>query len=115
MLVSMMMSKIRRVTLAEYLIQASNVSNQTSSAAMSRGTFAPLRDTLLTNGDFYMHLADLQAYLDADARLCNLWNDPHAWARKVILNVASSGQFSSDRTIGEYASEIWKVVPCPLP
>jgi starch phosphorylase len=79
------------------------------------GVFAPLRDTLLTHGDFYMHLADLKSYLEADTRLCKLWDDPHAWVRKVILNIASSGQFSSDRTISQYASEIWKVAPCPVP
>jgi starch phosphorylase len=79
------------------------------------GVFAPLRDTLLTHGDFYMHLADLSSYLDADARLCDLWRDRHAWARKVILNIASSGQFSSDRTISQYASEIWRAEPCPVP
>src|SRR5215469_2916476 len=78
------------------------------------GVFTPLRDTLLTHGDFYMHLADLNSYLDADARLCDLWADPHAWARKAILNVASSGNFSSDRTIAQYNSEIWKAAPCPV-
>jgi starch phosphorylase len=78
------------------------------------GVFAPIRDTLLTHGDFYMHLADLKSYLDADQRLCQLWAEPHAWARKAILNVASSGRFSSDRTIGEYNSEIWKAAPCPV-
>jgi starch phosphorylase len=77
------------------------------------GIFAPLRDTLLTQGDFYMHLADLKSYLDADARLCQLWHDPDAWARMAILNVASSGSFSSDRTISQYNSKIWKAVPCP--
>jgi starch phosphorylase len=76
--------------------------------------FAPLRDTLLTNGDFYMHLADLKSYLDADTRLCQLWNDPHAWARTAIMNVASSGNFSSDRTISQYNSEIWKAEACPV-
>jgi len=79
------------------------------------GIFAPLRDTLLTHGDFYMHLADLKSYLDADARLCQLRGDPHAWARMAILNVASSGKFSSDRTISQYNSEIWKSEPCPVP
>jgi glycogen phosphorylase len=79
------------------------------------GVFAPLRDTLLTHGDFYMHLADLKSYLEADQRLCDLYGNPDAWARKVILNVASSGKFSSDRTISEYNSEIWKVAPCPVP
>jgi starch phosphorylase len=78
------------------------------------GVFAPIRDTLLTHGDFYMHLADLKSYLDADQRLCQLWAQPDAWARKAILNVAGSGGFSSDRTIREYNSEIWKAAPCPV-
>jgi len=78
------------------------------------GIFAPLRDTLLTNGDHYMHLADLTSYCEAHERLGTLYADPGAWARKAILNVESSGKFSSDRTIGEYASEIWKVEPCPV-
>ena len=78
------------------------------------GAFAPIRDTLLTHGDFYMHLADLKSYLDADQRLRQLWAQPDAWAGKAILNVASSGGFSSDRTISEYNSEIWKAAPCPV-
>jgi len=79
------------------------------------GIFAPLRDTLLTHGDFYMHLADLKSYLEADKRLCDLCANPDAWARKAIWNVASSGKFSSDRSISEYTSKIWKVAPCPVP
>ena len=78
------------------------------------GIFAPLRDTLLTHRDHYMHLADLASYLEADAGLCALYADREAWARKAILNVASSGKFSSDRTIAEYASDIWHVKPCPV-
>jgi glycogen phosphorylase len=78
------------------------------------GIFAPLRDTLLTHGDHYMHLADLASYLDADGALCALYADSGAWARKAILNVAGSGKFSSDRTIAEYASDIWHVKPCPV-
>jgi starch phosphorylase len=79
-----------------------------------RGVFAPLRDTLLTYGDFYMHLADLKSYLEADKRLCDVCADSAAWARMAILNVASSGKFSSDRTISQYTSEIWKATPCPV-
>jgi len=79
------------------------------------GVFEPLRDTLLTHGDHYMHLADLKSYLEADQRLLELYADPDAWARKAILNVAGSGKFSSDRTISEYAADIWKVEPCPVP
>ena len=67
------------------------------------GVFAPLRDTLLTHGDHYMHLADLKSYLEADQRLLDFMRNPDAWARKAILNVARSGKFSSDRTIREYA------------
>jgi starch phosphorylase len=79
------------------------------------GTFAPLRDTLLTSGDHYMHLADLASYCQAQDRAGELYASPHEWARKAILNVASSGKFSSDRTIHEYATEIWKAEPCPIP
>ena len=62
-----------------------------------------------------MHLADLKSYLDADRRLVELYAHPDEWARKAILNIASSGKFSSDRTINEYATDIWKVKPCPVP
>ena len=79
------------------------------------GTFAPLRDTLLTNGDHYMHLADLTSYCQAQDKLGQLYANPQEWAQKAILNVASSGKFSSDRTIAEYAADIWKVKPCPIP
>ncbi len=78
------------------------------------GVFATLRDTLLTGGDFYMHLADLQSYLKEDQRLLELYADPDGWARRAILNVAGSGKFSSDRTIAEYATGIWDVEPCPV-
>jgi len=79
-----------------------------------RGVFEPLRDTLLTRGDYYMHLADLSSYVQAQERLGELYADPKAWARKAILNLAGSGKFSSDRTIAEYASGIWGVKPCPV-
>jgi starch phosphorylase len=78
------------------------------------GVFAPLRDTLLTQGDHYMHLADLTAYLKADRKLIELYADREGWARKAIQNVASSGKFSSDRTIAEYAAEIWHAKACPV-
>jgi len=79
------------------------------------GVFEPLRDMLLTHGDHYMHLADLNSYLTSDAQMSALYADSDAWARKAILNVAGSGKFSSDRTIAEYATEIWNVKPCPIP
>ena len=78
------------------------------------GIFRPLWDVLVTNGDHYMHLADMKSYLDADQRLNALYGDADAWARKAILNVAASGKFSSDRTIAEYAADIWSAEPCPV-
>jgi glycogen phosphorylase len=79
-----------------------------------RGIFEPLRDALLTHGDFYMHLADLRSYLQADERLCELYGAQDDWAKKSILNVAGSGKFSSDRAISEYAGQIWHAEPCPV-
>ncbi len=79
------------------------------------GIFAPLHAALLEDGDHYMHLADLQSYLEADHRLTALYADSHEWARKAIFNIAGSGKFSSDRTIAQYAAEIWNAHPCPVP
>jgi glycogen phosphorylase len=80
-----------------------------------RGAFTLLHDTLLKYGDHYMHLADLASHLEADQALCSLYADRDAWARKAILNVAGSGKFSSDRTIAQYAADIWQAKPCPVP
>jgi starch phosphorylase len=60
-----------------------------------------------------MHLADLVSYLEADGKLAHCTRT-RSWARKAILNVAGSGKFSSDRTIAEYAADIWHVKPCPV-
>ncbi len=79
------------------------------------GAFGPLREALLTGGDHYMHLADLASYLEADRRLLDLYADQQGWTRTAILNIAGSGKFSSDRTIAEYAAEIWDAKPCPVP
>jgi glycogen phosphorylase len=78
------------------------------------GIFSPLRDVLLTNGDYYMHLADFASYLEADQRMLGLYAQQDEWAGKAILNIASSGKFSSDRTIRQYAEDIWNAVPCPV-
>ena len=62
-----------------------------------------------------MHLADLTSLLSKlRSGSAHCIADPGAWAQKAILNVASSGKFSSDRTIAEYATEIWKAEPCPI-
>src|SRR6266545_3156777 len=66
------------------------------------GLFAPIVDMLLTHGDYYMHLADLAAYVRTQAQVSALYQHPEAWARKAILNVGHAGTFSSDRTIADY-------------
>ena len=78
------------------------------------GIFAPILDELLPRGDHYRHLADLASYAQAHQRLGELYADQVAWTRKVILNLAASGRFSSDRTIDEHAKEIWNAKPCPV-
>jgi starch phosphorylase len=77
------------------------------------GVFAPILDTLLAH-DYYMHMADLKSYCEAQERLGRLYAQPGDWARRAILNVASSGKFSSDRTIAEYSAGIWNTKPCPV-
>ncbi len=79
------------------------------------GIFRPIWDTLLTHGDHYMHLADLASYSQTQARVAALYADQAAWDKKAIVNVACSGKFSSDRTITEYAEQIWNARPCPVP
>jgi starch phosphorylase len=78
------------------------------------GIFAPIRQTLLERGDFYMHLADLASYGQAQQRLGELYTTADDWSRKALINVACSGKFSSDRTIAEYATGIWNASPCPV-
>ena len=76
--------------------------------------FDPLRRTLLEDGDAYLHLADLTSYCQAQQQVADAYRDPEDWSRKAILNVAASGKFSSDRTILEYAREIWQTPPFPI-
>ena len=78
------------------------------------GVFRPILDALLAQGDHYMHLADLASYVRIQEQAGALYQQPDAWARRAILNVAHSGRFSSDRTIMEYARGIWRANPCPV-
>mgnify|MGYP001302258202 FL=1 len=71
-----------------------------------RGVFDPIRHVLF-GSDYYMHLADLPSYTDAQNRVGVLYQNKAEWMKKAIINVARSGMFSSDRTIGEYVEEIW--------
>ena len=72
--------------------------------------FVPMVESLL-NEDPYLLLADYDAYVSCQERVSALYRDSAEWTRKSILNVAGSGKFSSDRTVGEYASRVWGVKP----
>jgi starch phosphorylase len=76
--------------------------------------FAPLFQGLVEGGDPFMLLADFDSYLTCQKRVSAAYRDPEGWTRMSILNVARMGRFSSDRTIREYAEEIWGVHPVPV-
>jgi starch phosphorylase len=73
------------------------------------GLFAAIRHNLLDHGDYYFHLADFAAYLNSQQLVSEDYLEPAGWVRKSILNVARMGKFSSDRTINEYARDIWHI------
>jgi starch phosphorylase len=73
--------------------------------------FQPVVDSLLNGGDPYLCLADFAAYLQCQEEVAKAYLDPERWSRMAILNVARTGWFSSDRTIREYAEQIWDVMP----
>jgi glycogen phosphorylase len=75
------------------------------------GLFRWIVDEILDRGDRYFHMADLPSYIEACARAEKDYQDPSAWAAKAVLNVARVGTFSSDRTVREYARDIWDVKP----
>ena len=78
------------------------------------GAFAHLHGTLMHDGDPFLVLADFRAYCEAHERVDAAYRDTAGWAKKAILNTARMGKFSSDRTIREYANEIWKLTPVPV-
>jgi starch phosphorylase len=78
------------------------------------GLFNPIRHALLEGGDHYRHLADLSDYARAHRELDKCYADRETWGRKAVRNVACSGRFSSDRTITEYADEIWNLKVSPV-
>ena len=87
--------------------------------AISGGQFSPeepgryrgIVDSLLWGGDHYLLLADYASYVATQDRVDALFRQPEQWARQAIANVAGMGVFSSDRTIREYATQIWNVLP----
>src|SRR5499426_531381 len=76
------------------------------------GLFSWIAQALLDDGDRYFHLADLLPYLDTQHTIGEEFKRPLVWAHKAILNVARIGKFSSDRTVAEYARDIWHIEPC---
>ena len=76
--------------------------------------FAPIFDSLVRQGDRYMVLADYDAYAQAQARVDSSFCDRDQWTRKAIRNVANAGRFSIDRSVREYASDVWQVKPMPI-
>ena len=73
--------------------------------------FKPILDSLLQHGDHYLLLADYASYIDCQKKVDMAYRDHELWVKKAILNVASMGKFSSDRTIMQYAEQIWDAKP----
>jgi starch phosphorylase len=73
------------------------------------GIFDMILDSLLSPHDPWMVLADFRSYVDAQERVAQAWQDTDGWTRMSILNTASSGFFSTDRTMQEYNDEIWRL------
>jgi starch phosphorylase len=87
------------------------------SGRFSRGDttlFRPLVDSLLYH-DPYLLLADYQSYVDCQNRVGQTYQNPERWTRMAILNVARMGKFSSDRSIQEYCTDIWRIPPVKIP
>jgi starch phosphorylase len=74
-----------------------------------RNLFHPIVESLLNEGDHYMVLEDFQSYCDIQDKIGDAYLDADSWAKTSILNVSRMGKFSSDRSIKEYAEEIWNV------
>jgi starch phosphorylase len=88
-----------------------------ASGHFSRGdkdVFRPILARLLSTRDEYVHLADLPAYVERQREVDVAYRDHNAWLRKSLLNIARMGKFSADRTISEYAREIWNVRPAVI-
>lgn len=88
-----------------------------ASGHFSRGDkdiFRPIVAKLLSVRDEYLHLADLPAYIERQRDVDMLYLDRREWNRKSLLNIAGMGKFSSDRTIAEYARDIWDIRPAVM-
>jgi starch phosphorylase len=77
------------------------------------GRYRPLIDSLLWGGDHYLLLADYESYVATQSKVDALYSQPSQWCERAISNVAGMGVFSSDRTIRDYAQQIWHMEPAP--
>ena len=75
------------------------------------GIFDSIIAAMLSPEDPWMTFADFRSYIDAQARVGDLWRDQAGWVQMSIRNVAASGFFSTDRTMQEYNEDIWKLTP----
>ena len=78
------------------------------------GDFRSIRDYLIQGNDEFFILKDFNSYIDAHEEIYARYSDRAGWLRSVAMNIANSGRFSSDRTIDEYAAEIWNIAPCKV-
>ena len=76
--------------------------------------YANLFDSLVNFGDHYQLLADYRSYIDTQDKVDELYKNRDEWTRRTVMNIANMGYFSSDRTIQEYADEIWNIKPVKL-
>lgn len=89
---------------------------------IATGAFSPgdpqryqnLFDMLVNLGDHYQLLADYRSYIETQDKIDELYRQPDEWTRRTIVNIGNMGYFSSDRTINEYADEIWNIKPIKL-
>lgn len=78
------------------------------------GNFQSLRDYLLQGNDEFFILKDFNAYVAAHAKMYEKYSTKSDWLKSAAINIANAARFSSDRTIDEYAEEIWKISPCKI-
>jgi starch phosphorylase len=77
--------------------------------------FSPIMDAITGGGDYYLVANDFVPYIDAQAQVDANYRDQAKWTRMSIMSAAGMGKFSTDRTISEYAKDIWDVKPCVVP
>ena len=97
--------------------ELNRVISQIQNGFFSKGQtdlFRPIVDSLLYQGDTYMLFADYESYINCQQRVSETYKDQAKWGRMSIMNTANMGKFSTDRTIAEYAKDIWGVKPLSI-